>query len=126
MVTGQKSDALNDVMKGCMAQKGYVIVSKDQAPAMATQFRNNARKNSWLLNRKIIRCGLRSAFFMKNGKWQVFIRPFGIAGDSDFLCQNSEIALQGTTENALQIHQVQTVTYVFSSDNGKNGSGRGT
>ncbi|MGN8150917.1 hypothetical protein ACTJK5_01450 [Agrobacterium sp. 22094] len=44
MVTGQKSDALNDVMKGCMAQKGYVMVPKDQAPAMAAQFRNNAGK----------------------------------------------------------------------------------
>lgn len=44
MVAGQKSDALTDVMKGCMAQKGYVMVSKDQAPAMAAQFRNNAGK----------------------------------------------------------------------------------
>ena len=39
MVTGQQGAALTDVMKGCMAQKGYMLVPKSQAAALAAQYR---------------------------------------------------------------------------------------
>ncbi|MUZ72947.1 hypothetical protein GOZ90_09655 [Agrobacterium vitis] len=44
VIRGQQNSALNDVLKGCMAQKGYVLVQKDQAPAIAAQFRANSGK----------------------------------------------------------------------------------
>ena len=39
IVSSQQSSALNDVMRGCMAQRGYVLVPKDKAAAIAAQYR---------------------------------------------------------------------------------------
>lgn len=44
MVRSQQGNAVADVAKGCMAQRGYLLVPKSQAPAMAQQFRENAKK----------------------------------------------------------------------------------
>lgn len=44
MVRNQQGGAVIDVAKGCMAQRGYLLVPKAQAPAMAEQFRANAKK----------------------------------------------------------------------------------
>ncbi|ANV23051.1 hypothetical protein BA939_03295 [Rhizobium sp. S41] len=44
IVRNQQGNALQDVAKGCMAQRGYLLVPKAQAPAMAEQFRANAKK----------------------------------------------------------------------------------
>ncbi|EXL08584.1 hypothetical protein BG46_01530 [Brucella anthropi] len=44
VVSGQQGAALNDVLKGCMAQKGYMLVPKDQAAAIAAQYRANAKQ----------------------------------------------------------------------------------
>ncbi|MBB3289914.1 MULTISPECIES: hypothetical protein [unclassified Rhizobium] len=43
-VNQQKSNALNDVVKGCMAQKGYILVKKSEAVATAQRFRANVKK----------------------------------------------------------------------------------
>ncbi len=43
-VNQQKSDALNDVLKGCMAQKGYIAVKKSEAAATAQRLRATAKK----------------------------------------------------------------------------------
>ena len=37
-VEAQRSQAQRDAMKGCMAQKGYLLVPADQADAMSVQF----------------------------------------------------------------------------------------
>mgnify|MGYP001759981283 FL=1 len=44
VTSSQQGNALNDVLKGCMAQKGYMLVPKDQAASIAAQYRANAAK----------------------------------------------------------------------------------
>lgn len=39
MIQDQNTRALIDVLKGCMAQRGYVLVKKSEAPAVAAGFR---------------------------------------------------------------------------------------
>ena len=43
-VNQQKSNALNDVMKGCMAQKGYILVKKSEAMATSQRLKAMAKK----------------------------------------------------------------------------------
>jgi hypothetical protein len=39
----QREEAAKDVMKGCLAQKGYVLVPEQEAETRAAQFRANAQ-----------------------------------------------------------------------------------
>lgn len=43
-VNQQKSDALNDVLKGCMAQRGYILVKKSEAIATSQRLKATAKK----------------------------------------------------------------------------------
>lgn len=40
----KKSNALNDVMKGCMAEKGYILVKKSEALATSQRLKATAKK----------------------------------------------------------------------------------
>jgi hypothetical protein len=39
MVTSQQSNALGDVLKGCMAQRGYMPAPASQATALSAQYK---------------------------------------------------------------------------------------
>ncbi|SRR5581483_4006420 len=42
VAAGNRANAVADVMKGCMAEKGYVLTTEDQAEAMSAQLAANA------------------------------------------------------------------------------------